>query len=160
MIKNTPPDIYHDFEEVQLTYHNKTKAKDRPYIKSPQEAYAVLLQLWDKDQIDLVEECKILLLDNRLRLMSVASVSKGGTMGTVVDPRIIFATALKRRASSIIMAHNHPSGNTKPSNADIQLTQEFIQAGKFLQLPIQDHLIITNESFCSMVNDNHVLLEF
>ncbi len=148
------------FEEVQLIYRNKTKAKDRLSIKSPQEAYAVLLESWDKDQIALVEEFKLLLLDNRLRLMSVAPISKGGISGTLLDPRIVFATALKRRASSIIMAHNHPSGDTTPSQADIQLTQEFIQAGKLLQIPIQDHLVITDEGFCSMVTDNHVLLEF
>ena len=75
------------------------------------KAYEVLLKSWNPDEISLLEECKVLLLDTNLRLMSIATISKGGLSGTVVDPRIVFSIALKRRASAIILAHNHPSGN-------------------------------------------------
>lgn len=140
-------------EEVQLVYRNKTKASDRPKIESPQGAYKILLENWDMDQINLLEECKILLLDNQLKLMSIASVSKGGLAGTVVDSRIVFATALKRRANRIIIAHNHPSGTLKPSKADISLTRKFMKAGNILEIPIEDHIIITQEGYCSLMTD-------
>ncbi len=141
------------FEEVQLIYRNKTKASDRPQIKSALDAYKILRDSWNMDEINLLEECKVLLLDNLLKLMSIASVSKGGLSGTVVDPRIVFSIALKRRANRIILAHNHPSKSLKPSKADIKLTQEFIKAGAFLKIPLEDHIIITDEGYCSLMQD-------
>lgn len=141
------------FEEVQLIYRNKTKAKDRPNITSPDAAYKILLDSWDKDQISLLEEAKILLLDNSLKLMSIASVSKGGLTGTVVDPRIVFAIALKRRASCFILCHNHPTGNLKPSESDLSLTKKFVEAGKLLNINVQDHLIITQNNYLSLANE-------
>ncbi len=142
------------YEEVQLVYRNKTKACDRPSIKSAQDAYMILLTSWNADEINLLEECKILLLDNQLRLMSIASISKGGVSGTIVDPKIVFSIALKRRANRIILAHNHPSGSLKPSKADIRLTREFIRAGALLQIPIEDHIIITQDDYCSLMRDH------
>ena len=138
------------FEEVRLVYSNKTKAKDRPQIKSPNDAYDILLESWDKDEINLREEFKIMLLDNQMRLMSLATISKGGFTGTAVDPRMAFAIALKRRATRIIMAHNHPSGGIKPSLSDIELTRTFIKAGKILHIPVEDHIIVTQDDFSSL----------
>lgn len=138
------------FEEVQLVYRNKTKAEDRPQIKNPDDAYDVLLKSWNKDEINLCEEFKIMLLDNQMRVMSLASVSKGGITGTAVDPRIAFAIALKRRATRLIMAHNHPSGSIKASPSDLELTKAFIKAGKILQIPVEDHIIVTENDFCSI----------
>ncbi|MEP1782107.1 JAB domain-containing protein [Reichenbachiella sp.] len=145
------------FEEVQLIYRNGTPASNRPSVKSPKDAYDIFLKNWDMNQIGLIEECKVLLLDRSLRLMSVASVSKGGMSGTIVDPKVVFSMALKRRASSIILAHNHPSGNLQPSQADIQLTRNFMAAGKVLQIPLEDHLIITNEGYNSIISDGYIL---
>lgn len=141
------------FEEVHLIYRNKTKAKDRPSVTSPDKAYNILIQNWNIDQINLLEESKILLLDNSLKLMSIASVSKGGLTGTVVDLRIAFALALKRRASCLILAHNHPSGSLTASESDISLTRKFVEAGKLLNIRLQDHLIITQDSYCSLANE-------
>lgn len=140
------------FEEVQLIYRNKTLAKNRPTVQSPDAAFDILIKNWDLEQIALQEECKLLLLDASMRLMSIASVSKGGLSGTVVDPRIVFSIALKRRASSIILAHNHPSGNLKPSDADLKLTSQFVKSGKLLHIPLNDHLIITKDEYYSFAN--------
>ena len=152
-------DLTAKFEEVQLVYRNKTKAKDRPSVTSPDEAYNILIKSWDMDQINLLEESKILLLDNSLKLMSIASVSKGGITGTVIDPRIVFSIALKRRASCFILAHNHPSGNLRPSDSDLLMTNKFIESGKLLNIHLQDHLIITQEHYCSMVNEGFIYPE-
>lgn len=144
------------FEEVSLVYRNKVKAKDRPHIKSPQDAYRILRNTWDQNQINLVEECKILLLDRQLKLMSIAEISKGGFSETIVDPRVVFSIALKRRAHRIILAHNHPAETLKASNADIQLTEQFIQIGKILHIPIEDHLIITDQGYLSLFENGDV----
>ena len=144
------------FEEVRLVYRNRTPAAYRTKIKSPKDAFDVLVKNWDNDQIGLLEECKVLLLDRSLRLMSIASISKGGMSGTIIDPKVVFSIALKRRANSIILAHNHPSGNLKPSDPDIRLTENFIMAGKVLQIPLEDHLIITQDGYTSLLADGYV----
>ena len=144
------------FEEVKLVYHNKTRAADRPQVKSAWEAYKILRASWDMGQINLLEECKALLLDRKSRLMSIASISKGGMSGTYIDPKIVFAIALKRRAHRIILAHNHPSGDLRPSDADIELTRELIVSGHALQLPLEDHLIITEDYYCSIFSDEYL----
>ena len=140
-------------EEVKLTYRNRTKANERPRISCAKDAYDIFLKTWDQDQIELLEECKAMFLDRRLGLMSIASISKGGLAGTIVDLRLVFAIALKRRAHSIVLAHNHPSGNLSPSRADIQLTQNFIKAGEVMNIHLEDHLIITNDGFTSIVSE-------
>jgi DNA repair protein RadC len=147
------------FEEVSLVYRNKVKAKDRLHVKSPNDAYAVFREHWDADQINLVEECKMLLLDRQLKLMSIAEISKGGFSETVVDPRVVFSIALKRRAHRIILAHNHPSETLSASKADIQLTKEFIAIGKMLRIPIEDHLIITQDSYISIFENGGLVNE-
>lgn len=128
--------------EIQLTYKNRVKAEDRPQIKNSSDAYWVLESNWS-NQMELVEEFNILLLDRSSRVMGLCPISKGGVAGTVVDLKIVFAAALKGRASSIILAHNHPSGNLSPSRSDIELTKKFDQAGKILDILVLDHLILS-----------------
>lgn len=130
--------------EIRLIYNSKVKAENRPQIRSSQDAYWVLESNWS-DQIGLVEEFNILLLDRSNRVMAMSNISKGGTSGTVVDQKIVFATALKGRASSLILSHNHPSGHLKPSRMDIDLTERFQQAGKILGIAVLDHLILSPE---------------
>ncbi|WP_421896347.1 JAB domain-containing protein [Marinoscillum sp.] len=140
-------------EEVKLTYRNKLKAHERPKVSCADDAYKIFLKHWDQDQLALLEECKAMFLDRQLRVMSLASISKGGFSGTIVDLRIVFAIALKRRANSFILAHNHPSGSLRASQADIMLTEQFQTAGKLMNIPMDDHLIITNEGFSSILHD-------
>lgn len=156
MSKKNKTDVSNQFEEVSLVYRNKTRAIDRPKIESAECAYRILKSTWDQDQISLVEEAKVMFLDNQLRLMSISTVSKGGMSGTVIDPRIVFATALKRRSSTIILSHNHPSGNLKPSHADLSLTKKFYDAGKLLEITVADHLIISSEGYCSLANEGYI----
>ena len=154
--KRSNTGLKRQFEEVQLIYKNRMLAKDRPRINSPAMAYDVLKEIWNMDQIELLEEFMILLLDRRMKVMSFASISKGGYAGTVVDPKIIFAIALKRRTSGIILAHNHPSGNTLPSREDLTLTEKIKEAGKVLDITVIDHLIITKDSYRSLQEENYL----
>jgi DNA repair protein RadC len=100
----------------------------------------------------LREEFKMILLNRANRVLGLFTVSQGGQAGTVADPKIIFATALKANTASIILAHNHPSGNLKPSQADISLTQKLVSAGQLLDIAVLDHLILTSEEYFSFAD--------
>ncbi|MBK7856658.1 MAG: JAB domain-containing protein [Bacteroidetes bacterium] len=139
--------------EVELTYRNKSKASERRQIITSKDAYDLLIQSWDMNKIDLVEQFKIILLDRRNSCMGVSTISTGGVTGVVVDPKIIFATALKARATGLVLAHNHPSGNLKPSSEDLSLTKKLKQGGGFLDISIFDHLILTTESYASFADE-------
>ena len=99
------------------------------------------------------EEFWILLLNRANKITSRHLVSKGGQAGTIADPKLIFNIALENHAASVILAHNHPSGNLKPSNADLELTQKLRSAGQFLDIPVLDHLIITDQGFLSFADE-------
>lgn len=130
--------------EIKLIYQNKVKATDRPQVTGSQDVYQILLANWS-EQIGFIEEFYILLLDRSNRVMGHYKVSQGGLAGTVVDPKVVFAAALKARASSLILTHNHPSGNLKPSQADTDLTNKIKQGGELLDIAILDHLILSPE---------------
>lgn len=99
------------------------------------------------------EEFWILLLSRNCKIIAKELISKGGLSGTVADPKIIFHIALQHQASSIIMAHNHPSGNLKPSQQDIDLTRKIHQAGRILDIGVLDHLIITDGGYFSFADE-------
>lgn len=139
--------------EVELVYRNKMKQQDRIKVAEASHAYDLLLSAWDMNKIELVEEFIILLLDRNKTCLGISKISSGGVTACVVDPKIVFATALKARACGLILAHNHPSGSIKPSMADETLTQKFKEAGKLLDISVLDHLIITPDSYFSFAND-------
>jgi DNA repair protein RadC len=83
------------------------------------------------------------MLNKANKVLGYSKISSGGISGTLVDPKLIFQTALKANASSIILAHNHPSGNKQPSDADTRITKKCTGAGTLLDITVLDHLIIT-----------------
>ncbi len=139
--------------EVQLSYKSKVSAKDRPMVRNSQDTYDILMQIWDQDTLELAESFKVLFLNRANRVMGVYSLSHGGMTGTVADPKLVFIAALKAAACNIILAHNHPSGNLTPSSADISLTEKMVQAGKFLDINVLDHLIVTTDGYRSFADD-------
>lgn len=102
------------------------------------------------------EEFWMLLLNRANQVISKQIVSKGGQSETTADPKIIFRIALEQHASSLIFAHNHPSGSLKPSQADISLTKKLIEAGRLLDISVLDHLIIAENDFFSLAD--HALM--
>jgi DNA repair protein RadC len=100
------------------------------------------------------EEFWILYLNNSNKVIKSAQLSKGGITGTVVDVRLAFKEALQIGAVGIILAHNHPSGTLKPSQADIQLTKKLKIAGDSLDIKVLDHLIITEKAYFSFADEN------
>jgi DNA repair protein RadC len=99
------------------------------------------------------EEFHVLLLDRSNKVIRQVKVSSGGVSGTVVDPKIIFKTALDLKASGIILSHNHPSGNLKPSQADIALTKKVKEGGKLVDILILDHIIVTTDGYFSFADE-------
>ena len=99
------------------------------------------------------EEFWVILLNRANVVMRQEKISSGGVAGTVADPKLIFKQALENLASSIILVHNHPSGNRQPSAADISLTKKLKEAGNFLDLPILDHLIYTDNGYYSFADE-------
>jgi DNA repair protein RadC len=80
-------------------------------------------------------------------------LSKGGITNTIADPRVIFLKALEVQATSLVLCHNHPSGNLKPSRADEELTEKFKNAGKLLDIKVLDHLIVSDEGYYSFADE-------
>ncbi|WP_400192195.1 DNA repair protein RadC [Hymenobacter sp. B81] len=99
------------------------------------------------------EEFWVILLNRANVVMRKQSISSGGVAGTVADPKLIFKLALEQLASSVILVHNHPSGNRQPSAADIALTRKLREAGQFLDLPVLDHLIYTDQGYYSFADE-------
>jgi DNA repair protein RadC len=128
----------------------ESAAVKRTKIQSSRDAYnAVSAHLIDQPH----EEFWMLLLNRQNTVIRHEFISRGGVSGTVVDAKLIFKPALEHIASGIILAHNHPSGNLKPSNEDIGLTKKIKDAGKLLDINILDHLIIGEGSYYSFADE-------
>lgn len=139
--------------EIEVSYKPHYKVAERPQISSSNDAYEIFIQQWSMSKIELVEEFKILLLNRRNRVLGVVHISSGGFSGTIADPKVIFAAALKACASGIILCHCHPSGELDPSREDITLTNKLKDGGVLLDLKILDHLIISKDSFYSFADE-------
>lgn len=138
--------------EVQVSYQ---PLKGKLFqVKSVDNAFKYLSRAYDEGTIGLCEEFMVLLLNRANCVIGCLRLSKGGLTGTVVDMRILFATALKALASSIVLAHNHPSNHLKTSDADLQLTKQIKDAGKLLDIMVIDHLILgTDNNYLSFANE-------
>ncbi len=142
--------------EIQLFYKTEIRPVDRPVISSPEHAYLIFKHYWDKSQIQLREEFKMLLLNQAHRVLGIVSISSGGVSSTTVDPKLVFSTALVANASSLVVAHNHPSGNLIPSESDIKMTNKLYRGGLLLDISVLDHLILTNDGYCSMKDEGYM----
>jgi len=130
-----------------------TDIEIKPQVKSSEDVFNYI----QGDLADLpYEEFWILLLNRANRIEKKIRISTGGVSGTVADPKLIYKYALENLASSIILVHNHPSGNKKPSEADCILTKKLIEAGKFLETPVLDHVIICNQTWYSFADEGKI----
>jgi DNA repair protein RadC len=139
--------------EIQLIYKSNVKPSLRPKINCSKDAHNVLMETWDDSKIDLLEQFKVMLTNRANKVLGIFEVSIGGISGTVADPKLIFAAAIKAAASGIIISHNHPSGNLRPSQADIQLTKKIKEGGKLLEVQLLDHIMLTSEGYFSFADE-------
>ncbi|MCB0525376.1 MAG: DNA repair protein RadC [Saprospiraceae bacterium] len=122
----------------------------RPKISSSRDAFNAIAAILS----DLVhEEFWLLLLNRANEVFARERLSIGGISGTVVDIKLVLKTALDARASGFIAIHNHPSGNLEPSRADIELTEKLKQGGRILDLPMLDHLIVSERGYFSFADE-------
>jgi DNA repair protein RadC len=140
--------------EIKLSYSKN--GVENIKITGSESAYKLLLDNWDMDTIELQEEFKVLLLNRANHVLGIYHLSKGGVSGTIVDVKLLLAAAIKANASSIIIAHNHPSGNLKPSESDNRLTKKIKEGAKLLDINLLDHIIVTKDSYYSFTDNSIV----
>lgn len=131
--------------EVELRYRTNVNPKDRAQVKSSQDAYEIFYKDWNKNTIEYFEEFKVLLLNRNHKVLGMTTLTKGSTTGTIVDVKQLLQYALKTNASSVIVAHNHPSGNLEPSEADKNITKKIIAGCDAIDIKLLDHLIIVQK---------------
>lgn len=139
--------------EIELVYKTNVKVADRPVIKTSSDSYEIAKLCWDMNQIELVEHFKVLLLNCASQVLGVYHLSVGTTTATLVDMRLLFTTAIKANAISVILIHNHPSGSLKPSEADRNMTTKVLDAARLLDIRVLDHVIITAEGYFSFADE-------
>lgn len=133
--------------EVKLTYVHDSANK--PKITTSTASAKCLRETFDKGEIGYREFFKVAYLNRQNKLLGVQTVGMGGLSMCPADVRVIFTGALLAGASSVILCHNHPSGNGMPSPQDDKLTREIKNAGKLLNIPVLDHIILTPDSYYS-----------
>ncbi|HUX94386.1 MAG TPA: JAB domain-containing protein [Bacteroidales bacterium] len=131
--------------EVTLTYVTKVKPSERLSVKCSRDAHKIFFDSWDHSTIEHKESVKMLLLNRANKVLGITTLSEGGISGSLMDVRIIYQFALKGNASGIIIAHNHPSGNSNPSESDLKITKKIKEAGNLLDIQLLDHIIVTPE---------------
>ena len=146
--KNRPP-------KVRIVYSKNQKSSDRPKVTASKDVYYWFKQIWSS-QMQTREEMYVLLLNRNNKILGYHVLSMGGITSTVADIRLLYAVALKSLATSIILAHNHPSGSLQPSNSDIDLTKKVKDAGLLMDITLLDHLIITNDSYYSFADEGNL----
>ena len=141
-----------------VSEYKLTKVKSdfqRVLITSSKDGANFIRQFYS-DDIGIFESSFILLLDRSSHTIGYAKISQGGIVGTVVDVRLIAKYAIDSLASSVILAHNHPSGNLKPSESDEKITQQVLQGLKLLEVKLLDHVILTETNYYSFADNGKI----
>jgi DNA repair protein RadC len=122
---------------------------DVPIIRSSQDAYRILYAKF----VDIGhEEFWVIHLNRAARVLKLERISTGGLAGTVVDVKMIYKSAISLQSSTLILAHNHPSGQKQPSKSDRDITHKIVEAGKLFEITVADHLIMTGNSYVSFAD--------
>lgn len=129
-------------------------APEQPVLNTPEAVWQLL-----KDELSecAQEEMRLLLLDVKNKLIRMETVAKGGLSSMVIQPREIMRLAVRANAAAIIMVHNHPSGDPKPSQHDMESTEKIKAAANLIGIPLQDHIVICKDSFVSIARQNSLL---
>ena len=138
--------------EVELSYKSTIKHSERMKVRCSKDAYKVLKATYRDGTMEHKEYFKILLLNKGRDVLGYTQISEGGISSTIVDVRVILQIAILCNASSIL-AHNHPSGNLKPSKEDEELTTQTIKAAKLMNIQVSDHIILSEEEYYSFSDE-------
>lgn len=137
--------------EVKLSY--KPKFKNQQKVTCSEDAYKYMLSTYKKGTICYKEYFKVLFLNQANQILGYTLISEGGLTETIADIRLIFQAALLTNSVALILAHNHPSRNLKPSPEDIRLTKQIREASNFMRIKILDHIIISDTEYYSFADE-------
>ena len=140
--------------EVELTY--KSTSRSRSKIYSSEDAYKILLPTYKEGTICYKEYFKVLLLSQSNQVLGYTLISEGGITETCADVRVILQAALLTNSVAIILAHNHPSGNLKPSRQDMEITKQVKDAARLMRITVTDHLILTDAGYYSFSDEGQL----
>jgi DNA repair protein RadC len=141
---------YENIPQIEIKY--KSGIIKVGQIKNSEQCYKVMKDMFNADTLEYCEESIVMYMNFANKVIAYDKLSRGGMTGTVIDQRIMFASALKIGATGLIMAHNHPSGTLSPSVQDIEITKEIVKGGDILKIKVLDHLIITADGYYSMAD--------
>ena len=125
-------------------------------VRTSNDAATFFRTIFNQDTILWTEESAMICLNRANEVIGYFKVSSGGTASTIMDAKVIFVQALQAGAHSIILAHNHPSGDLRPSEVDIKLTKQLIKGAQLLDMRVLDHIILTEKSHTSMADNGHI----
>jgi DNA repair protein RadC len=148
--------MYMQLPELKIRVERKQGDGSTYQVTSSKTAYQFFYSIFDADTILWTEESAMIILNRANEIIGYSKISSGGTAGTVVDAKVIFTKALLAGGHSIILAHNHPSGNLEPSEQDIKLTKQLIKAGEVLEIRVLDHIIVTDKGYTSMNDEGYM----
>jgi len=140
--------------EISVSYSHTYKRKIK--ITGVESAEKTLRKMWDTQLMNIQEQFCVLFLNNANEVIGFRCLSSGTLIATLVDFKMLFGLACKSLSSAIIIAHNHPSGKLKPSKADLDLTQKVKRAGNMLDIELLDHIILTQNSYTSLVSEHYI----
>ena len=143
--------MYNNVSEIQVSYKPENTIDFK--IESSKETFSLVLNDWGQNTLQMQEEVKVLLLNRSNKVLGIYNLAKGGLTSCVVDVRLILSVALKCLATGIILVHNHPSGNLKPSKDDLKITEQLKLSCELLNIQFLDHLIITKNDYFSFADE-------
>ena len=142
--------------EIALSYKNNIPYNERAKVSGSMDAFNILHDTHDDGTIDYTETFRVLYLNQSNQVLGGNTISKGGLTNTSVDVRTILQGALLTNAVAIILGHNHPSGNTRPSRDDEMVTQQIVKAAQMLDIRVLDHIIYTRENYYSFTDEGKI----
>ena len=147
-------DIDYTVGEVDLTY--KPKFKSLHQVSCSEDAYKYLLPTYKEGTICYKEYFKVLFLNQASQVLGYTLISEGGITDTTIDVRVILQAALLTNSVAVILAHNHPSGNLKPSRQDMDITRQVKEAARLMRITVTDHLILTDAGYYSFADEGQL----
>ena len=139
------------FPQITVSYKDADSSR-RTLIRSSKDSYNILRSIYE-DCMQHHEECWAMFLNNSGKMLGISCISKSGINAALVDIRIILQTALVSHATSIILSHNHPSGNIRPSAEDNRLTTRLQQAARTMDIALCDHLVVSDGAYYSYADE-------
>lgn len=147
-------DMNYTIGEVELTY--KSTSTSRSKIYSSEDAYKYLLPTYKEGTICYKEYFKVLFLNQANQVLGYTLISEGGITETSVDVRVILQAALLTNSVALVLAHNHPSGNPRPSRQDMEITKQVKEAARLMRITVIDHLILTDTGYYSFSDEGQL----